>query len=335
MAVYLVPPIYAAFVWWFSTGAVLLLVGHSGRYDVLRVGCAAGLLVTAIYGLAVSANEAGVAGAYMAFTSTIFLWGAQEIAFLAGWVTGPRPQRCPPGAKGMERLGFALLAIAYHELALFLCGAAILALTWNGSNQIALWTFIALWVLRQSAKINLFLGVPVTNDELMPDAVRFLQSYFARKSVSVFFPISVTLATAVLVILIQRIVEVAATPFDIAGLTLVSTLFALGVVEHWFMLLPMPAMKLWGWGMRSGFSREDTAMEQKPEVKPSNAPPNLVVLANVRNEATPSKSPAVCARQRLEDQFRQRFNEQHSTGDRAAGLDIAAEPAATHNGRTL
>ncbi|RBB91981.1 hypothetical protein C3E97_034255, partial [Pseudomonas sp. MWU12-2115] len=26
MAAYTVPPIYAAFVWWFSTGAVLLLV---------------------------------------------------------------------------------------------------------------------------------------------------------------------------------------------------------------------------------------------------------------------------------------------------------------------
>ena len=37
------------------------------------------------------------------------------------------------------------------------------------------------------------------------------------------------------------------------GLTLVSTLFALGVVEHWFMLLPLPAITLWGWGMRSGF----------------------------------------------------------------------------------
>ena len=32
MASYFVPPIYAAFVWWFSTGAVLLLVGMSGRF---------------------------------------------------------------------------------------------------------------------------------------------------------------------------------------------------------------------------------------------------------------------------------------------------------------
>jgi putative photosynthetic complex assembly protein 2 len=334
MASYLIPPVYAAFVWWFSTGAVLLLVGRSGRVDLLRMGCAASLLIASLCGLALTTNDTSIVGAYTAFTSTILLWGAQEIAFLAGWVTGPRPQRCPAGATGLRRFGLALQAILYHELTLLTCGAAILVLTWNGANQIGLWTFVALWVLRQSAKINLFLGVPVTNDELMPSAVRFLRSYFARKSVSVFFPVSVTLATAVLIIMIQRIVEVAATPFDVVGLTLVSTLFALGVVEHWFMLLPMPAMKLWGWGMRSGFSREDTTMEQKPEVKLSNAPPNLVVLANVRNEAAPAKPPAVCARQRLEDQFRQRFLEQHATSDLAPALNIDAEPAATIKGRT-
>jgi|SRR5271165_684240 len=334
MASHLIPPIYAAFVWWFSTGAVLLLVGRSGRFGLLRIGCATGLLAASLSGLALTANDTGIAAAYTAFTSTIMLWGAQEITFLAGWVTGPRPQPCPAGATGVRRLSLALQAILYHELALLTCGAAILALTWNGANQIGFWTFVALWVLRQSAKINLFLGVPVTNDELMPDAVRFLKSYFARKSVSVFFPVSVTLATAVLVIMIQRVVEVAATPFDVVGLTLVSTLFALGVVEHWFMLLPMPAMKLWGWGMRSGFSREDTTMEQKPEIKPSNVRPNLVVLAIHRSEPMPAKSPAACARQRLEDQFRKGFIEQHTTGDLATALNIGVEPAATIKGRT-
>jgi putative photosynthetic complex assembly protein 2 len=332
MASYLIPPIYAAFVWWFSTGAVLLLVGRSGRFDLLRIGSASSLLAASLCGLALTGNATGVVGAYAAFTSTILLWGAQEITFLAGWVTGPRPRHCPADATGIRRLSLALQAILYHELALLACGAVILALTWNGTNQIAMWTFVALWVLRQSAKINLFLGVPVTNDELMPDAVRFLKSYFACKSVGVFFPVSVTLATAALVIMIQRIVEVAATPFDVVGLTLVSTLFALGVVEHWFMLLPMPAIKLWGWGMRSDFSREDTTMEQ--EVKPSNAPANLVVLANVRSEAAPAKSPAARARQRLEDQFRQRFTKQQATSDLATALSIGAEPAATLKGRT-
>jgi putative photosynthetic complex assembly protein 2 len=333
MASYTVPLVYAAFIWWFSTGAVLLLVRCARRFIPLQVVIAAFMVAGSLCGLAFSAGDASIGGAYVAFTSTILLWGAQEIAFLSGWVTGPRPQRCPANVTGWRRLGPALAAILYHELTLLACGAAIVALTWNDANQVALWTFAALWVLRQSAKINLFLGVPVTNDELMPQPVQFLKTFFARKPVGAFFPISVTLATAVLVILIQRIVEVAATPFDVVGLTLVSTLFALGVVEHWFMLLPLPAITLWGWGMRSGFPPEDATMKQEPDAKFSNTPPNLVVLASVCPDVAPPR-PAACARQRLEDQFRQSFREQHARETLATGLSIGEAPAATFNGRT-
>lgn len=335
IAAYTVPPIYAAFVWWFSTGAVLLLVGRSGRFEVSRAFLAGVLLAGSLGGLVLSADDSSVGGAYAAFTCTVLLWGAQEIAFLAGWLTGPRPEPCPVGMRGSERFVLALQAILYHEFALLACGAAVVALTWGSSNQVGLWTFAALWVLRQSAKINLFLGVPVTNDELMPDAVRFLKTFFARRPVSAFFPVSVTLATAVLVIMIQRIVEVVATPFDIVGLTLVSTLFALGVVEHWFMLLPLPAITLWGWGMGSGFPPEDTTMEQERDVNTTAAPPNLVVLADVRPDAAPPRqSQAACARQRLEDQFRQSFREQQAREGLTAAHTICPEPAATIKGRT-
>jgi putative photosynthetic complex assembly protein 2 len=335
MASYVIPPFYAAFIWWFSTGAVLLLVGRRGPSEWPRIVSAAGLFAAALFGLALTANDTGVAACYTAFTCTILLWGSQEIAFLAGWLTGPRAQPCPVGAKGRRRLGFALQAILYHELMLLVCGAAVVALTWNGVNPIGLWTFATLWVLRQSSKINLFLGVPVTNDELMPEAVRFLKTYFVRKSVGSFYPVSVTAATAVLVIMIQRIVEVAATPFEVVSLTLVSTLFALGVLEHWFMLLPLPAITLWGWGMRSPLSPEEETMKQGPDTKGPDANivlPNVVVLSSARGDAAPAKSPGAGARQRLEDLFRQRFLEQNAGKDLATALSIA-EPAATVNGR--
>jgi putative photosynthetic complex assembly protein 2 len=323
MSSVLLPPLYAAFVWWFSTGAVLLLVGRAGGSFALKVVCTAGLLTAGLYALAVTANDVSVGGAYAAFTGTILLWGAQEIAFLAGWVTGPRPLACRSGDGGIQRLSLALQAIAYHELVLLACGGAVVLLTWNGASKVGLWTFAALWVLRQSAKINLFLGVPVTNDELMPEPVRFLRSYFRQKPVSGFFPLSVTLATAALVIMIQRLVEVAATPFEIAGLTLVSTLFALGVIEHWFMLLPLPAVTLWGWGMRS--VSEETIM--KPTLEPKTpAIPQLVVISN--DGAAP-----VSARQRLEDEFRRRFLEQNALGDSATARHLDTAPA-TINGRT-
>jgi len=109
--------------------------------------------------------------------------------------------------------------------------------------------------------------------------VRFLKTYFVRKPVGAFFPTSVTLATAVLVIMVQRIVEVAVTPSEVVSLTLGLHTVALGLVEHWFMLLPLPAMTLWGWGMRSGFPPEDTAMEQGPTIKNVTALPLRCVTA--------------------------------------------------------
>ena len=56
MASYTVPPIYAAFVWWFSTGAVLLLVGRSGRFEILRAFVAGGLLAGSLGGLALTSR---------------------------------------------------------------------------------------------------------------------------------------------------------------------------------------------------------------------------------------------------------------------------------------
>ena len=327
MGSYLTPPVYAAFVWWFSTGAVLLLVGRTGYGSALKLVSAGALLLAGLYAIAVSADDITAGGAYAAFTGTILLWGAQEIAFLAGWVTGPRPQRCPADARGWQRLSLALQAILYHEAALLACGAAILALTSGSGNATALWTFAALWVLRQSAKINLFLGVPVTNDELMPEPVQFLKTYFARKPVSLFFPLSVTLAIAALVIMVQRLVEVAATPFEIVSLTLVSTLFALGVIEHWFMLLPLPAITLWGWGMGSQVSEDE--MEQGGDIKDDVVPP----LAGISSASDAAKLRSIGARQRLEDEFRQRFRELHPRPDLGAGLR-ETEPVATINGRT-
>ena len=77
MVSYLVPPLYAAFIWWFSTGAVLLLVGRSGHFDLFRIISATGMLVASLLGLALTANDATITAAYTAFTSTILLWAAQ------------------------------------------------------------------------------------------------------------------------------------------------------------------------------------------------------------------------------------------------------------------
>jgi putative photosynthetic complex assembly protein 2 len=332
MAAYLAPCVFAAFVWWFATGAVLLLVGLPSRYGALKLVVTLGLIGGAIGGLTFSAAETSVTAAFTAFSSTLLLWAAQEIAFLAGWLTGPRAAGCPREASGIRRLGYALQAILYHEFSLIACGIAVAAICWRAPNQVALWTFASLWVLRQSAKINLFVGVPVTNHEMMPAQVQFLKSYFSRRPVGAFFALSVSFATMVLLLLILRLIDPGATPFEIAGLSLVSTLFALGIVEHWFMLLPLPAITLWGWGLRSASKPETLTMDQPPPAKTS------FIEAHAALSPHPADASAAgdkgLARQRLEDQFRRTFLEQRARADLSTALSPGIEPAVTLNGRT-
>src|SRR5262249_49642886 len=214
----------------------LLLVGLSWRHGTLLKVGAAVLFVASLTGLAASSQVSSAPGAYCVFTCAILLWGAVEISLLAGWITGPRPEPCPPDCARVDRMWFALQAIVYHEFALIMTAALVFAVTLNAPNQLGWWTFAALLVLRQSAKINLFLGVRTLNDELLPAQVDFLRSYFARKPINALFPFSVTLATATAAFLAVAAIY-APSRFDALAYSLLATLVALGALEHWFMVL--------------------------------------------------------------------------------------------------
>jgi putative photosynthetic complex assembly protein 2 len=299
---------YVLFVWWFSTGAVLLLVGLSRRHGaLLKVGAAA-LFVASLTGLAASSQVTSTPGAYCVFSCAILLWGAVEISLLAGWITGPRPEACPRDCTVVDRMWFALQAIAYHEFALIITAALVFAVTANAPNQLGWWTFAALLVLRQSAKINLFLGVRTLNDELLPAQVDFLRSYFARKPINALFPLSVTGATAAAACLAVAAVA-AESSFDALSYSLLATLVALGALEHWFMVLPLPVIDLWRWSVRS------QPEKPAPAPEPTARPVLSVIPGGAKAAGRPAgagKNAALLARQRLEDQFRQAYRERQA-----------------------
>jgi len=241
----------ALFVWWFSTGVVLYIVrscSWASRWSLL---CAAALFAAGLYGLALSAVDTSVFGAYMAFAAALLVWGTQEFAFLTGAITGPSDSPCPPDCSGRRRAVLAFQAIFYHEVALVLSGIAVAAVTWNSANQFGASTFLILWVMRVSAKINLFLGVPILNQEFLPARLRYLASFFAQRPISPFFPFAVTGATAVATLLVAQAFAGDASAFFRTGTMLLASLLALGVLEHWFMVLPLPIAALWSWGLRS------------------------------------------------------------------------------------
>ena len=117
-----------------------------------------------------------------AFTCGLLIWGWHEISFLMGFVTGPRREPCPPGSTGWLRLRHASRPCLYHELAIAGVGAAVVvAVTWGAANQFGTWTFVVLWAMRQSAKLNVFLGVPQPNDEFLPDTCATSASFFRKR----------------------------------------------------------------------------------------------------------------------------------------------------------
>jgi len=251
MAAYGLPILYTLFLWWFSTGAILYLDGLPRRTFVWSMAGATALLGASLWGAAASGAAATATGAYLAFACGLVVWGWQLVSFYMGYLTGPRKTACPSGLQGWPRFVEAVRTSLYHELTVVLSAVVLVALTRGQPNQMALWTFLVLWWMHQSAKLNVYFGVPNLGEELLPEHLRYLSSFMTRKSMNLLFPASVTLSTIATVILAQKAAAAEATPFETAGFTMLATLMALAIAEHWFLVAPLPANALWQWGVKA------------------------------------------------------------------------------------
>ncbi len=241
---------YAAFLWWFTTGIVLWLCGRprpTYRWSLLGATL---LLVAAVAGLLVSSAAPTVPGAFVAFTCAVLVWGWHEMSYYMGLVTGPRQEPCAPGCPPWQRFRLGVATSLYHELAIIVTGIALVALLAAAPNPVGAWTFLVLWAMRWSAKLNLFLGVPNLNEDFLPAHLRYLSTYMRRRAMNPLFPVSVTLGAAVVLWLLYPLLD-APEPFEVAAAALVATLLALAVLEHFFLVLPMNEAVLWGWGLKS------------------------------------------------------------------------------------
>lgn len=267
MSAYAPPIIAALLLWWASTGFIFYLNGLPRRtLPWSMAGATIGLLF-AFWGVYVTRGEMSAASAYCAFLCGLMIWGWQVITYYMGFVTGPNHAPCPPTLRGWGRFVKALRTSLYHEIVIVLCALSLVALTWGQRNQIGLSTFLILWWAHTSAKLNLFFGAPNLGVELLPADLRYLATYMRRRSMNLFFPVSVTAWTVAAVCVTQRALA-AATPFDLVGYTILATLFAVAVAEHWFLVAPLHANALWSWGVKNDQSENTElypAIEQKIE----------------------------------------------------------------------
>lgn len=244
----------AVFVWWFSTGLILLAVKQAERGGAAaRLSLVIWTLPIVVGGCAVlwqTRADMSFAGVYASFLGAIAIWGWLELAFLAGIVTGPVQRDCPPSAPWWERFLRAWGTIAYAEMALIATLATLTLALYQAPNTVGLWTFLILFFARVSAKLNLYFGVPKINLEFLPQHLSHLESHFRIGAASRFFPVAITLLSLVLGCWIERAVAAPAASPERVGFVLLASLTALAVIEHWLMVLPIADAKLWRWATR-------------------------------------------------------------------------------------
>lgn len=250
MSQYGFPVLYALFVWWFSTGIIIWLDNLPRRTFPWSMAGGTAVCAISLLRLHETAGEATVTGAYAAFTYGVLIWGWQEMSFFMGVLTGPRREACPEGAGPWLRFRLAVGACLYHELAIVVSAAAIAAMTWGAANKVGLWTFCVLWAMRQSSKLNVYFGVLNLNEAFVPEHLKYLCSYMRRQPMNLLFPFTVTASTLMFGWLLLRAAAPGITPFHAAGLTFCATMLALGIIEHWFLVLPLPFAELWSWVLK-------------------------------------------------------------------------------------
>lgn len=243
------PLLFALLMWFIGTAAVVWL--DSRPRATFRTSLTLAGLVAVAAGVLVwlKAGDTSEGGAYAGFGAAILIWGWHEMSFLMGEVAGPNRAECPPGAVGWARFKAATATVIHHELAIAATVIALFAITWGQPNQAAPLTFLLLFVLRLSAKFNLYLGVPNLSDEVFPEHLAYLKSYFRKRRMNALFPISIALSTG-LAVWAWLVAE--ASPADsgaAASATLLAGLAVLGVVEHLFLVLPLRDARMFQWAI--------------------------------------------------------------------------------------
>ncbi|MFK7964570.1 MAG: putative photosynthetic complex assembly protein PuhE [Burkholderiaceae bacterium] len=241
--------VFALLVWWLGTSLVLI-VGRlaSGDGRLGKAICVA-LYGLSLYGVATTQQLAGVHPAFASFTLAVILWGTLEFSYLRGWLTGPVPLACPPGLSLGKRFVAGIRTSLHHELAVLATVALLLAFSVTAVTQIGLATFVLLWLMRWSAKLNLFLGVRNFNTEMLPANMRYLSTYVRKASMNWLFPVSVVAGGAALYYWVKPLLGWQLTDLAQVESLLLATLMVLALFEHVLLMVPLSDRWLWSWAM--------------------------------------------------------------------------------------
>jgi putative photosynthetic complex assembly protein 2 len=170
------------------------------------------------------------------------------MAFLTGWLTGPRRVALDTGLNFRQRFIQSAQVLLHHELALLLNFGVLLVMQQGQPNHMALCTFALLWCMRLSAKLNLFFGVPFVGEQYLPVHLRYIGSYFKQAPVTLFFYLTMGVSCITWGWMVWEVAS--GLVLVNAAWVLLSSLLGLAIIEHLLMVFALPLQKLWGWAMK-------------------------------------------------------------------------------------
>lgn len=248
---HIVPFIVTVMVWFIATGLVAWADNRpratfSRSQMVGSISGIAGLVVILIASL-----SAEVWAVYIGFIGALMVWGWHEISFLTGAAAGPRRGPADPALTGLARFRQAAATVMHHEVALALTALLLISLSWDVPNQIGATVFVLMFAMRLTSKINLFVGVPNSSVEMLPDHLAYLKTYFGPNRMTLLLAISMIGIAAVATWFATLALAAPAGSAEMVGASLLFTLSLLGVIEHLFLSLPFRDGMLWGWALPS------------------------------------------------------------------------------------
>nr|MBV6631011.1 DUF3623 family protein [Oceanococcus sp. HetDA_MAG_MS8] len=241
--------ICAVLSWWLSTGVIVYLNLQGAHSRYLSFAAATFIAGLALWAAHWTAADSSIMATYLGFACGLALWGWQIMSYFMGYITGPVKaplrQGSSPGSRFAQGLGTSL----HHELVILALAAALAIVSWGQANPTALYTYLILWSMHTSAKLNMFLGVRNLYLEFLPARLSYLRSYLRRRRGNWLLPLSLLLGLLGTTALIQMAMQAAPSSAAMVQASLLATLLGLATLEHVMLVIPLRVSALWDWSV--------------------------------------------------------------------------------------
>jgi putative photosynthetic complex assembly protein 2 len=246
---HIVPFIVTVAIWFVATGLIAWADNRESTTFSKSLAIGAGCGIAGLLLILLASFSVAVGAVYVAFMGALMVWGWHEISFLTGAAAGPRRGVADPALTGVARFRQASATVMHHEVALAVTALLLISLSWDAPNQIGATVFVLLFGLRLTSKINLFVGVPNSTSEMLPDQLAYLKTYFGPNRMTVLLAVSIVAILGVTAWFASLALAAPAGSAEMVGASLLFTLCLLGALEHLFLALPFRDGMLWGWAL--------------------------------------------------------------------------------------